>query len=77
MSNLTVGPIQLLFICYWGVLFEWNTNMPIFGPFMMKSPHVITKGCGSFRIVKLWRMGVFPLLFKNCQVIIIIECDFV
>jgi hypothetical protein len=50
--------------------------MPIFGPFMMKNPHVITKGCGSVRIVTLWPMGVFPLLFKNCHFLIIIEYDF-
>jgi hypothetical protein len=43
---------------------------------MMKSPHAITKECGSARIVTLWPMGVFPLLFKNCQFMIIIECDF-
>lgn len=50
--------------------------MPILGPFMMKSAHVITKGCGSARIVTLWPMGLILLLFKNCQFMIIIECDF-
>jgi hypothetical protein len=76
MSSLTHGTTKLLFIWYWGVLSKCSTNMPILGPFMMKSAHVITKGCGSARIVTLWPMGLILLLFKNCQFMIIIECDF-
>jgi len=72
MTRLTLGPTKLLFIQYWGVLSECSTNMPNFRPFMMKSTHVITKGCGSARIVALWPMVVFLLLFKNCQFMIII-----
>jgi len=51
--GLTIGPTQFLIVWYWGVLSECSTHTSIFCPFMMKSSHVMTKGCGSARIVTL------------------------